>query len=31
MKDIVRVEGLRKTYGATVAIDEVSFEVMEGE
>ena len=34
MKDmdaIVHVEGLRKVYGATVAVDEVSFEVEEGE
>jgi ABC-2 type transport system ATP-binding protein len=31
MNPIVQVEGLRKTYGATVAVDEVSFEVGEGE
>jgi ABC-2 type transport system ATP-binding protein len=31
MDTIVQVEKLRKTYGATVAIDEVSFEVKEGE
>jgi ABC-2 type transport system ATP-binding protein len=31
MEAIVQVEGLRKTYGATVAVDEVSFEVREGE
>lgn len=31
MNTIVQVEGLRKTYGATVAVDEVSFEVQEGE
>ncbi|MCX6035818.1 MAG: ABC transporter ATP-binding protein [Chloroflexi bacterium] len=31
MDTIVQVEGLRKTYGATVAVDEVSFEVREGE
>jgi ABC-2 type transport system ATP-binding protein len=31
MDIIVKVEGLRKTYGATVAVDEVSFEVQEGE
>jgi ABC-2 type transport system ATP-binding protein len=31
MDTIVQVEGLRKTYGATVAVDEVSFEVQEGE
>jgi ABC-2 type transport system ATP-binding protein len=28
---IVHVEGLRKTYGTTVAVDDVSFEVREGE
>jgi len=28
---IVHVEGLRKVYGATVAVDEVSFDVREGE
>jgi ABC-2 type transport system ATP-binding protein len=28
---IVQVEGLRKTYGATVAVDDVSFQVREGE
>ena len=31
MEPIVRVQGLRKTYGATVAVDEISFEVREGE
>ena len=31
MNPIVQVEGLRKTYGTTVAVDEVSFEVREGE
>ena len=31
MNTIVHVEGLRKTYGVTVAVDEVSFEVHEGE
>lgn len=31
MNQIVKVEGLRKTYGATIAIDEISFEVSEGE
>ena len=31
MDTIVKVEGLRKTYGATVAVDEVSFEVHKGE
>jgi ABC-2 type transport system ATP-binding protein len=28
---VVRVAGIRKTYGRTVAVDEVSFEVREGE
>ena len=28
---VVSVEGLRKTYGRTVAVDDVSFEVLEGE
>ena len=28
---VVRVAGVRKTYGATVAVDEVSFEVVDGE
>lgn len=31
MNTIVQVDGLRKTYGATVAVDGVSFEVREGE
>ena len=28
---VVRVEGIRKTYGRTVAVDDVSFEVQQGE
>ncbi len=28
---VVHIEGLRKTYGSTVAVDDVSFEVLEGE
>ena len=31
MDPIVKVQGLRKTYPSTVAVDEVSFEVHEGE
>jgi ABC-type multidrug transport system ATPase subunit len=31
MDTIVQVKGLRKTYGTTVAVDEISFEVQEGE
>jgi len=31
MNPIVQVEGLRKVYGATVAVEDVSFEVREGE
>jgi ABC-2 type transport system ATP-binding protein len=31
MKTVITVSGIRKTYGATVAVDEVSFEVREGE
>jgi ABC-2 type transport system ATP-binding protein len=31
MDPIVQVEGLRKVYGGTIAVDEVSFEVHEGE
>ena len=31
MDTIVQVEGLRKTYGATVAVDDISFEVQRGE
>ncbi len=31
MKAVIEVEGLRKTYGSIVAVNEVSFEVAEGE
>jgi ABC-type phosphonate transport system ATPase subunit len=31
MRPIVQVEGLCKTYGAALAVDEISFEVTEGE
>jgi len=31
MNTIVQVEGLRKVYGVTIAVDEVSFDVKEGE
>jgi ABC-2 type transport system ATP-binding protein len=31
MNTVIKVDGLSKTYGATVAIDEVSFEVYQGE
>ncbi len=31
MNQVMQVEKLRKTYGATIAVDEVSFEVREGE
>ena len=31
MNPIVQVQSLRKTYGATIAVDDVSFEVQEGE
>ena len=31
MNTIVQVDGLRKTYGTTIAVDEISFEVQEGE
>ncbi len=31
MNSVVQVQGLRKTYGATVAVEDVSFEVGEGE
>jgi ABC-2 type transport system ATP-binding protein len=31
MDTIVQVDGLKKTYGTTIAVDEVSFEVGEGE
>src|SRR5215475_1498659 len=30
-RPVIQVSGIRKTYGATVAVDEVSFEVNEGE
>ena len=30
MNPIVKVEGLRKTYGATLAVDDVSFDVIGG-
>lgn len=30
-RPIIRVSGIRKTYGRTVAVDDVSFEVLEGE
>src|SRR6059036_664198 len=30
-RPVVRVSGFRKTYGATVAVDDVSFEVRDGE
>src|ERR1700685_3517074 len=30
-RPVIQVSGIRKTYGATVAVDEVSFEVSEGE
>ncbi|MEP6916000.1 MAG: ABC transporter ATP-binding protein [Acidobacteriota bacterium] len=28
---VIRVSGIRKTYGATIAVDDVSFDVLEGE
>jgi len=28
---VIRVSGCRKTYGSTVAVDEVSFDVFDGE
>ena len=28
---VIQVSGVRKTYGATVAVDEVSFDVNDGE
>jgi ABC-2 type transport system ATP-binding protein len=28
---VIRVDGIRKTYGRTVAVDDVSFEVRQGE
>jgi ABC-2 type transport system ATP-binding protein len=31
MNTVIKVEGLSKTYGATVAVDEVNFDVQEGE
>lgn len=31
MEPVIQVENLRKTYGRTIAVDDVSFEVMEGE
>jgi ABC-2 type transport system ATP-binding protein len=31
MRPVIQVSGIRKTYGSTVAVDEVSFEVNEGE
>jgi len=31
MNAVIKVEGLKKSYGATVAVDEISFEVFEGE
>ena len=31
MDTIIKVDGLRKTYGTTVAVDEISFEVSQGE
>jgi ABC-2 type transport system ATP-binding protein len=31
MRPVIQVSGVRKTYGPTVAVDEVSFEVHEGE
>ncbi len=31
MKTVVKVEGLHKVYGATIAVDNISFEVNEGE
>ena len=31
MRSVVLVSGVRKTYGPTVAVDDVSFEVSEGE
>jgi ABC-2 type transport system ATP-binding protein len=31
MRPVIQVSGIRKTYGRTVAVDEVSFEVSEGE
>jgi ABC-2 type transport system ATP-binding protein len=31
MENIIQVEGLRKTYGSTIAVDDISFDVHEGE
>ena len=31
MNTVISVENLRKTYGQTVAVDDISFEVSEGE
>jgi len=31
MEPVIKAEGLRKIYGTTIAVDEVSFEVLEGE
>jgi ABC-2 type transport system ATP-binding protein len=31
MKPVIDVEHLRKSYGSTVAVDDVSFSVVEGE
>jgi ABC-2 type transport system ATP-binding protein len=31
MRSVIQVSGVRKTYGSTVAVDEVSFEVNDGE
>jgi len=31
MKSIIEIQNLRKTYGSTVAVDDISFEVAEGE
>ena len=31
MPSVIQVSGIRKTYGRTVAVDEVSFQVNEGE
>lgn len=30
-RPVIEVDGLRKRYGATVAVDDVSFEVYDGE
>src|SRR5881275_1424321 len=31
MRPVIQVSGVRKTYGSTVAVDEVSFDVADGE